>query len=407
MNLLGPIYLINFEDSIRELQEILMYVAYFILLTGLIVRVVRASDSNMEMVALIKPIFISFFIVAIISTISFWFDRLDNGFNGLAEHINENFGSEPFAVTQALMDTVAEDPEAEGWGVEKIVQSVYLSVVYGLAKIAVITAALLQVPFFILQYVLKWLGFLFLPIGLSLLIFPSLSNIGVKLISNLLAVFAWPIGFAITNLAAMGFINDFATSATFTGNSTGATLYMMSFGSLVMGLIAALILVIGTIATPTIMFILFSSGAGLQGITGAVTGAALFATYMSSGAIGGGKKNSGGSDSSQSSPKGGGGSGPGSTSGSEGIGPSGGPQFHEPASPYSSTSTDLGPLRNYGATSSHSGPKSLPNASGKALPSSPHPNNPLLPNKPNDPSGDRHAARIYALGSTSQPVINI
>lgn len=280
MNLIGPIALHDFEDAILELQHALLFVAYFVLVAGLIIRIMRVSDTGADMVSMTKVVFICFFITALIATARFWFDGLDNGFHSAAEIINEDFGSEPFAVSEALIASIDEDPEAEGWGVDRIVNSVYLAIIYGVAKMGITLAALFQVPFYILQYVLKWLGFLFLPIGLSLFIFPSLANIGVKLIANILAVMAWPIGFAITNLAAMGFINDFATASTFTGNDTGSTLYMMSFGSLIMGLIAGLILVIGTLATPTVMFMIFASGAGLQGLTGAATRTAAFATYL-------------------------------------------------------------------------------------------------------------------------------
>ncbi|HAV13029.1 MAG TPA: hypothetical protein DCX06_05995, partial [Opitutae bacterium] len=253
MDLLGPIYLKDFEDSISELQGALMFVPYFILLTGLIVRLMRVSESNADMVSMIKPVFTCFFLVALISTISFWFEKLDAGFYQAAETINSNYGSEPFEVSDALLKSIEEDPEAEGWGVDRIVNSVYLALVFGATKFVITIAAVFQIPFLILQYALKWFGFLFLPIGLALFIFPSMGNIGVKLISNIMAVMAWPIGFAITNLAAISFINDFATASTFTGNDTGSALYMMSFGSLIMSLIASLILVIGTLATPTIM----------------------------------------------------------------------------------------------------------------------------------------------------------
>ncbi|MCB1120620.1 MAG: hypothetical protein KJT03_03655, partial [Verrucomicrobiae bacterium] len=176
MNLLGPIYLQSYETSILDVQDALMFVVYFILIAGLIARLVRTVESNGEMISMITPIFLCFFLIAIISTLPFWFERLDAGFNGVAETINENFGAEPFEVTAALLETVSEDPEAEGWGVERIVNSVYLSIVYGLSKLAVITAALFQIPFYLLQYILKWLGYLLLPIALALFAFPSLRN---------------------------------------------------------------------------------------------------------------------------------------------------------------------------------------------------------------------------------------
>ncbi len=403
MNLVGPIYLVNFENAILELQDAMMFIAYFILLTGLIVRIAKLSDGNADVVAMTKPVFTCFFIVAIISTSSYWVEKLDYGFYGLAEHINENFGSEPFEVTKALMDTVAEDPEADGWGVDRIVQSIYLSVVYGLSKFFIVLIALIQVPVYLMQFILKWLGVLFLPIGLALFIFPSLSSIGVRLISNILAVMAWPVGFAITNLAAMGFVNDFGTAATYSGNTTGEALYMMSFGSLVMGLIAALILVIGTIATPTVMFILFSSGAGLQGLTGVASGTAMFATYLVGGVAkgaGGGKGNTSGSTKGGKESKG----GPASTSGYGGIGPSGGgSQASESPAAYGSASSIVGPLKHYQIPSQ----KSLTGQGQQSLPSSRSPNNPLLPSSPNDPSGDRKAAQLFALGAATKPVIDI
>ncbi len=400
MNLVGPIYLVNFEDAIMDLRSAMMFIAYFILLAGLILRIAKLSEGNADLVAMTKPVFTSFFIVAIIATSTFWFEQLDYGFYGLAEFINENFGSEPFEVSKALMDTVAEDPEADGWGVDRIVQSIYLSVVYGLSKFAIVLAALIQVPVYILQFILKWLGALFLPIALALFIIPSLASIGVRLISNLLAVLAWPVGFAITNLAAMGFVNDFGTAATYSGNTTGEALYMMSFGSLVMGLIAALILVIGTLGTPPIMFILFSSGAGLQGLTSVASGTALFTTYLGSGASKARKAMGAGSSS-----KGKGNTGsPGASSGSGGLSPSGGgPQVSESPAPYGASNSMVGPLSAYRSPSQ----RSLNERSQQSLPTARDPNNPLLPPSPNDPNGERAAARIFALGSAAKPVIDI
>lgn len=406
MNLLDPIFLQDYQDAILELQDALMFVPYFILIAGLIVKLVRVSDTDADMMAMVKPIFVCFFLIALIATARFWFDGLDAGFSETAAWINEDFGSEPFAVSEELLNTVMEDPEAEGWGVDRIVNSIYLSIVYGLAKLGITLAALFQIPFFILQYVLKWFGFLFLPIGLSLLIFPSLGNIGVKLISNLLAVMAWPIGFALTNLAAMGVINDFSTSSTFTGNDTGTALYMMSFGSLIMGLMASLILVIGTLATPTIMFILFSSGAILQGITGAVTGATAFATYL--GGSMGFRGQGDAAPKSESPPSGPTAPAPASPYG--GIGGVGAGFMANESSPdYGGpSSTELGPVFGRGQQAAgQDAQRALTGKSRPVLPAPPEPGNPLLPSSPNDPSGSQHAARLFALGATAKPVIDV
>ncbi len=406
MDLLGPIYLKDFEDSISELQGALMFVPYFILLTGLIVRLMRVSESNADMVSMIKPVFTCFFLVALISTISFWFEKLDAGFYQAAETINSNYGSEPFEVSDALLKSIEEDPEAEGWGVDRIVNSVYLALVFGATKFVITIAAVFQIPFLILQYALKWFGFLFLPIGLALFIFPSMGNIGVKLISNIMAVMAWPIGFAITNLAAISFINDFATASTFTGNDTGSALYMMSFGSLIMSLIASLILVIGTLATPTIMFLLFSSGAILQGATNAVTGAVAFATYMGS-SMGMAGRGGGSAPSSVASSGGGSSGGPAPTGGYEGIGSGGGYHVNEPTSPYGGGGV-TGPVSRYSHPTPHSPASAIAGSSQKALPASPDRGNPLLTdNAPNDPSGSLNAARIFALNTAPQAVITI
>jgi hypothetical protein len=395
MNLIGPIEMSDFESSILELQGALMFVAYFILVTGLILRIMRISDTGGDMVAMTKAVFVGFFLVMLIATARYWFEGMDRGMNDAAEVINDNFGSEPFAVADALVETINENPEADGWGVDKIVNSIYLSIIYGISKLGITLAAVFQVPFYILQYVLKWLGFLFLPIGLALFIFPSLSSIGVKLIANLLAVMAWPIGFAITNLAAMSFVNDFATASTFTGNDSGTALYMMSFGSLIMGLIAALILVIGTLATPTIMFMIFSSGAGLQGLTGAATSAAAFTTYLA-GSLGG---------------RGAAAAAPSAPAPAPAREPAGAASYHvnEPSAAYGSSETALAPVlsRYTPSPSGGGGQPALPGGDYPALPGPPSPSNPLLPISPHDPSGSQRAAMLFARGTTPKPIINI
>ena len=55
MNLIGPIEMSDFESSILELQGALMFVAYFILVTGLILRIMRISDTSGDMVAMTRP----------------------------------------------------------------------------------------------------------------------------------------------------------------------------------------------------------------------------------------------------------------------------------------------------------------------------------------------------------------
>jgi len=49
---------------------------------------------------MIKPVFTSFFLVALISTVGFWFDQLTIGFNGVAETHFGNSGAARAGATE-------------------------------------------------------------------------------------------------------------------------------------------------------------------------------------------------------------------------------------------------------------------------------------------------------------------
>jgi hypothetical protein len=68
---------------------------------------------------------------------------------------------------------------------------------------------LITVPMLILQYVLRRLRYLLTPFMLALFMVPGLGGIAVRFFQQVLAIPAWPIGFAITNLVALSVWTDF------------------------------------------------------------------------------------------------------------------------------------------------------------------------------------------------------
>lgn len=253
----------NFAPGLREailgLSDSLRFIVFFIGVTGLMLEVQRARA---EMESLIRPIVRCVLVVGMVATLPHWFGFTEKIFLHVANTVNERYTEHPMQAATLLRDSVAENPDE--FSLRRVGESLYRACLWAAAKLVVLVASLLQLPFLLLQYLLKLLCYLFLPVALGLMLIPSLASLGVRYVQQTIAVLAWPVGFAVTELVAYHLLIAYQTNlATAYGIAPGE-INAASYASLLGGLLAALWLILGTLGTPFLMQALICSGSPLS-----------------------------------------------------------------------------------------------------------------------------------------------
>ncbi|MDI1335790.1 MAG: hypothetical protein PSU94_06350 [Lacunisphaera sp.] len=249
------------RESILSLTDILRFVVFFIAVTGLMLQISRARGEWEGMAA---PIVRSIIVIGLIATLPYWFEFTEKIFLTLADAVHENYTQHPMRAAARLRDSVADS--ASEFSLRRVGESLYKAFLWGAAKLVVLLASLLQLPFLVLQYILKLLCYLFLPVALALMLVPSLASLGSRYVQQTLAVLSWPVGFAITELVAYHLLTAYGENLASAYELTAPRdIDAASFGSLIGGLLAALWLIIGTIGTPFLMQALICSGSPLSG----------------------------------------------------------------------------------------------------------------------------------------------
>ena len=291
------------RDSILTLTEAFRFVLFFICVTGLIVQVHHARA---EQDSLLQPIVRAIIVVGLIATLPQWFALIEKLFLSLAEVIHEGYAEHPMRAAVLMRDRVTDS--ASDFSFQRIGESLYRATLFAAGKLIVLVGSLLQLPFLVLQFILKLLCYLFLPVALALFMIPSLTSVGTRYVQQTLAVLSWPVGFAVTELVAYHLLTAYATNLAAAYDITPGQIDAASFASLLGGLLAALWLVIGTLGTPFLMQALLCSGTPLAGggssalqqlyglhqvawlVKSLKTGGAAAALHAASSAAGGGGK---------------------------------------------------------------------------------------------------------------------
>lgn len=249
------------KDSILSLTDVLRFVVFFIAVAGLILHVSRARG---DWEGMASPIVRSIIVIGLIGTLPYWFGFTEKIFLTLADTVHEDYTQHPMRAAAGLRDTVGEN--GGEFSLRRIGESLYKGFLWGAAKLVVLIASLLQLPFLVLQYILKLLCYLFLPVALALMLVPSLASLGSRYVQQTLAVLSWPVGFAVTELVAFHLLTAYGENLASAYDLTSARdIDAASFASLLGGLLAALWLIIGTIGTPFLMQALICSGSPLSG----------------------------------------------------------------------------------------------------------------------------------------------
>jgi hypothetical protein len=254
----------NFAPGLREtivgLANDLRFVVFFLCVVGFMVHVHRARP---EVESLLGPLVRAIVITGLVATLPYWFGLVEKMFLSLADHLSAGYSEHPMETAGRLRDTVADSDSA--FTFRRIGESLYKAFLFASAKLVVLVASLLQLPFLLLQYILKLLCYLFLPIALGLMMVPALASLGMRYVQQTIAVLAWPVGFAVTELVAYHLLTAYATNLAAAYGLRPGDIDAASFGSLLGGLLAALWLIIGTLGTPFLMQSLICSGAPLTG----------------------------------------------------------------------------------------------------------------------------------------------
>lgn len=259
----------NFAPGLRpaiiDLANTLRFIVFFVAIAGFMLHLQRARA---DIESLARPIVSAILIIGIITTLPHWFGFTERLFLEIANSVNERYTEHPMQAATLLRDSVTE--EANEFSLSRIGESLYRATLWAAVKLIALIASLLQLPFLLLQYLLKLLCYLFLPIALGLMLVPSLASLGARYVQQTLAVLSWPIGFAVTELVAYNLLTAFQQNLAVAYDLAPGQIDAASYGSLIGALLAALWLILGTLGTPFLMQALIVSGSPLT--TGGTSG---------------------------------------------------------------------------------------------------------------------------------------
>ncbi len=254
----------NFAPGLREailgVTDTLRVVVYFVCVVGLILQVQQARA---DMEGLVRPILRGAVIVGLVATLPYWFGFTERVFLSMADTVQEGYTEHPMR-TASKLRTMTTGSTTE-FSLRRVGESLYQAFLHGTMQAVVLVGSVLQVPFLILQYVLKLLCYLFLPVALALYMVPSQASLATRYVQQTIAVLAWPVGFAVTELVAYHLLTAYGNNLATAYDLTPGEIDAASFGSLLGGLVGALWLILGTVATPFLMQALICSGSPVTG----------------------------------------------------------------------------------------------------------------------------------------------
>ena len=260
MDLVLPIL----ENKITAMVTAFRFVVFAMLVVGLIARMSRHHYNNSE---LVRPLARAITIVALVSSMNWWFPLVENTMLAAASYIDPQYNNNPTRASEELRAGTAQNPEKKEWSWRKLNESIYHAMTDAVSWVFIQIGAVISAPMIILQYILRWILYLLAPFALACFMIPGGTQIGVRFFQQTLAVLAWPVGFAITNLVAIAIWQDFRAAVG--ANPASAELALYSpFLSNVGGILAAITLLIGTLSTPVICQKIFAQGYALTGETG-------------------------------------------------------------------------------------------------------------------------------------------
>jgi hypothetical protein len=272
------IYLPSLEAKMIELVFVLRFIVFAILVGGLIFHVAGQTNGA----GIVKTLAKAIVIVAAVATMDQWFPKVERTMIDIANFVDPGYEDNPTSSSDAIRASTTTDPEGYEWSWRNLNESIYQAVSNALANIFIYIGTLITVPMLILQYVLRWLLYLLTPFALAIFMMPGFTSIGVRFLQQLLAILAWPIGFALTNLVALAVWTDFRGAVGPNPETVGDALYS-PFLTMMGGILATIMIIIGMISTPVVMQLLFAQGSAFTGASVSPTGMVRNSTGLVSG----------------------------------------------------------------------------------------------------------------------------
>jgi hypothetical protein len=262
------IYVPTLEGKMLELVVAFRIIVFAIMVLGLVCHVGAGNPTGASIVRTLAKALV---IVAAVATMDRWFPKTEDLLLQIAEHVNPGYKDAPDSAASTIRESTTTDPEGEDWSWRDINQSIYQAVTKALANIFIYIGTLITVPMLILQYVLRWLLYMLTPFALALFMVPGFKGIGVRFLQQLLAILAWPVGFALTNLVALAVWTDFRGAVGPNPETIGDAMYS-PFLTMMGGILATIMIVIGMVSTPVVMQMLFAQGVPFTGGSVSPTG---------------------------------------------------------------------------------------------------------------------------------------
>lgn len=260
---------ISISDFVPTLQPMaehvsvsLRYVCFFTLTSSVILKTIKAGNN---VPAMLKPIATAALICGLIATLPFWFNLIRDTFWEIAVSIRQEFVGSPASTGAELMKSLKPPEDGINW--LDLSDSLWKAVQFALGWLIVFVGGIVQLPMLVIQFIMECLCYLFLPIALSLFAIDATRGLALRYIQQTLAILAWPIGFAVVDLVGysllMGPVSAGSAVALGIGVATKFTPATM-----VIGCIVAIWLLLGSLATPVVMQMLFCSGSPMSSAMG-------------------------------------------------------------------------------------------------------------------------------------------
>ena len=204
------------------------------------------------------------------SSVAFWRPYVVNLFYYPAQQLSQ--ASSVFQLNLAInnffqgMANLAKDPANGGsagpgtvqqwahflWNLGQVTRAALLGLmIQMLVDVLTIIGGLIALPFYFFQRVLVEALFTFMPIAICALSVPALRDRATAYMSMTASVLAWPLGFAIVAAAA-----NTAFQVPFSSGGTGAGMVGAVLEPVLRELVAAIIMIFGSILVPPTMFFL-------------------------------------------------------------------------------------------------------------------------------------------------------
>jgi len=258
------IYLPTLESKMVALVGAFRFIVFAIMVVGV---VAYASSRHGHGAGLFFTLAKAIVIVAAVAFMDTWFPRVEQFFLAVAEYVDPGYNENPTSASDTIRESTTDNPEGQEWSWRQINESIYRAISRAMANIFIYVGTLITVPMLILQYVLRWLLYLLTPFMLAFIMVPGFGGIAVRFFQQVLAIMAWPIGFALTNLVALAVWTDFRNAVGANPGSVADVAYSPLL-TLMGGILATIMIVVGMISTPVVMQALFAQGQAFTGQSG-------------------------------------------------------------------------------------------------------------------------------------------